>query len=120
MQTLGIIDIAWRGQNLPCEKGATLKDGGFKQNTVITGRTVNFAQEFQAGEVKATVALGRGQSFAGLFTPGQGELQAICDTGQTLVWPDAFLQEPPQATGGEGGKIELTWIVGKAQELLNG
>jgi hypothetical protein len=50
----------------------------------------------------------------------EGELQVICDTGQTYVFADAFLTDRPEMTSGEGGKIELKWAAGAPEELLNG
>ena len=35
MQTLGIIDIVWRGRNIPVKQGAKFTVGGI-QNTVVT------------------------------------------------------------------------------------
>lgn len=117
-QTLGIIDITWRGRNIPVEKGAKLKLGGIKNNPVTYGRKVGRAQEFMASEITATTHLERGQSYANIYSAGEGELQVICDTGQTFTFPDAFLVEIPEITGGEGGKIELQWQAGDYEEVI--
>ena len=120
-QLLGIVDILWRGQKIDIEKGATLRLGGLQNMPVVMGRQVGRAQEFVASEVKATTNLARGMRLLDLYGSGQeGELQAICDTGQTYVFADAFLTNRPEATSGEGGKIELVWAAGEAEELLNG
>lgn len=119
-QTLGIIDIVWKGRRVPVEKGAKFKPGGIKNNEVMTGRRLDRAEEFVAGEVTGTTTLSRGQRFYDLYSVGEGELTVLCDTGQTYSWPDAFLKEIPEVTGGEGGKIPLSWAVGEPEELLNG
>lgn len=118
MQTLGIIDITWRGRRLDVEKGAKLMLGGIKNNPVTFGRMVGRAQEFVASEITATVPFRRGQSIGDVFAVTEGELIAECDTGQIFTWADAFLVDRPTLTGGEGGKIELKWQAGEAQELL--
>lgn len=118
MQTLGIIDITWRGRNIPVEKGAKLKLGGLKNNPVTYGRRVARAQEFMASEITATAPLERGQSYSVIYDAGEGELQVICDTGHTFTFPDAFLVEHPEMTGGEGGKIELKWQAGDYEEVI--
>ncbi len=120
MQYLGIVDISWKGQRIPVEKGAKLKLGGTKRNAVVQGRQVGFAEEFEASEITATTNLARGQKFLDLYAGGEGELQALCDTGQTYVWSDAFLTERPELTSGEGGKVELKWMAGAPEEMLNG
>ena len=58
-ETLGIVDVVWRGQNIDAER-------------------------------------------------------------QWYTAPEAFLTNRPEMTGGEGGKIELKWVFGECEELLNG
>lgn len=117
-QTLGIIDIVWKGRNVPVEKGAKLKLGGLKNNAVVYGRRVGRAQEYEASEVEAVTALERGQRISDLYTSEEGELQVQCDTGQTYTFPDAFLTENREMTGGEGGKITLKWSAGDYEEIV--
>ena len=52
-QVLGIVDIVWRGRNIPVEKGAKFRKGGIKNNAVTYGRGVGRAQEYQ-GSVSYT------------------------------------------------------------------
>jgi len=118
MQTLGIVDIIWRGRQIPVETGAKFKVGGIKNNVVTYGRRVARAQEFEGSEVTATTAFERGARFGNLWDPGEGELQVVCDTGQTFVMKDAFLTDRPEITGGEGGKIELKWAASAPEEIL--
>lgn len=118
MQTLGIVDIVWRGRNIPVEKGAKIRVGGIKNNVVTYGRKAARAQEFEASEVTATTNFERGQRFGNLWDPGEGELQVVCDTGQTFVFGDAFLTDRSEITGGEGGKIELKWAGSAPEEIL--
>lgn len=118
MQTLGIVDIVWRGKNIPVEKGAKFKPGGIKNNPVTYGRKVGRSQEFVASEVTATTNLERGQRFSDLWDEGEGELQVVCDTGQTFVMNDAFLTDRPDVSGGDGGKIELMWSASAPTEIL--
>jgi len=119
VQVLGIVDIIWRGRNLPVEKGAKFRKGGMKNNPVTYGRKTGRAQEFQGSEVTATTNLERGQRLGNLLDPGEAELQVVCDTGQTFVIADAFLADDiPDMTGGEGGKIELKWAGSAAEEVL--
>jgi len=118
MQTLGIVDIVWRGRNIPVEKGAKFKIGGIKNNPVTYGRKVGRAQEFIGSEATATTNLERGQRWGNTWDAGEGELQVVCDTGQTYVMDDAFLTDIPEITGGEGGKIELQWMASAPEEIL--
>lgn len=119
MQVLGIVDIVWRGRNILVEKGAKIKVGGIKNNAVTYGRGVSRAQEFEGSEVTATTHLEKGQRYGSLWTAEEGELQVVCDTGQTYIIADAFLTDIPEITGGEGGKIELKWAGSAPEEVLS-
>jgi hypothetical protein len=109
VQVLGIVEIVWRGRLIPVEKGAKVKPSGIKNTAVVYGTRVDRAQEYVGGEVTATTHLRRGERLSDLVSPEEGELQVRCDTGQVFVSRAAFLTEMPEATGGEGGKIELKW-----------
>lgn len=117
-QSLGIVDITWNGVKLPIEKGATFKQGGLINKSVIAGRQVFYSQEWSAAAVKATTPLTKGQSIDAIINASPAELQFTCDTGQTFVMTSAFLTGQLEVTGGEGGKLTLTWEGDEAQELI--
>src|SRR4051794_33431136 len=108
-QVLGIVDIIWKGATLEIEKGASIKLGGIRNKGVTAGRKGHRSQEFQMSEVKAAVLFKKGDVLTTLLDAAEGELQFVCDTGQTMVMPEAFLVDAPTLTGGEGGKLDLTW-----------
>ncbi|NKX16158.1 hypothetical protein HGG75_10350 [Ochrobactrum pseudogrignonense] len=116
-QVLGIVDIVWRGRNIPVEKGAKIKVGGIKNNAVTYGRKVGRAGVRGFGSHRDNEPR-KGQRYGGLWDEGEGELQVVCDTGQTFIFADAFLTDHPDITGGEGGKIELKWAGGAPEEVL--
>lgn len=117
-QVVGIIDLVWKGRNVPVEKGAKLKLGGIANKGVVYGRKVGRAQEFMASEIEAVTVVERGQRVSELYTSEEGELQAVCDTGQTFVFPEAFLTDLREITGGEGGKVPLKWTAGDYEEIV--
>ena len=117
-QVVGIIDILWLGRKIPTEKGAKFMPGALKNNPVVAGRRVHRSQEFKAGEVSCTTVFPAGAKYADMYSSGEGELQVLCDSGQVLVWPDAFLSDVPGITGGDGGKVELKWAVGDYMETV--
>jgi len=118
MQTLGIVDMVWRGRNIPVEDGAKFRPGGIQNKAVKYGRKTGRAQEYIGSMAEATTNLERGQRWGNLWDEGEGELQVVCDTGQTYVVPDAFLTEMPDVTGNDGGKINLKWEGSTAEEIL--
>jgi hypothetical protein len=121
MQTLGILDVVWRGKKIPAEKGSKFRLGGLKNNVVLAGRQTHRAQEYINSSCELTTILKRGQSWSDIWTTDEGELQVNCDTGQSYVFTDAFLEgDPPDITGGEGGKIALKWAMSEGEEIQNG
>jgi hypothetical protein len=116
-QFLGIVDIIWQGTNIPVEKGGKVKLGGLKNNPVTVGRQVGRAQEFVGSEIEAVTVMPRGQKFKERYGVGEGELQVVCDTGQSFIWADAFLTDQIEFTGGEGGKVPLKWSGGEPEEI---
>jgi hypothetical protein len=117
-QTLGLISLAWRGQPLPIEKGGKVKIGGLMQKNVITGQQVDYANEMEASEVTANMKMDSTTLLLSIWAPGDGELQVTCDTGQSYVWPDAFLANRPEFTAGDGGKVPLKFSGGIPLELI--
>ncbi|MDA8049963.1 MAG: phage tail tube protein [Rhodospirillales bacterium] len=118
-QSLGVVDIIWAGQKLPIEKGATFKQGGLINKSVMAGRQVFYSQEMMPTEVKASTPLQGGQSMAAILAASPGELQFVCDTGQTYVVTGAFIVDQAEITGGEGGKMTLVWNGPAAEELIS-
>jgi hypothetical protein len=117
-QVLGLLQVVWNGTQIKVEKGSKVKLGGLVQKGVVTGSQVDFATEFEMSEVTATTVMQKGTALLGLFTPGQGELQVLCDTGQTYAFGDAFLANRPEFTGGDGGKVPLKWNASNPVELV--
>jgi hypothetical protein len=56
----------------------------------------------------------------GFSNGGQpGELQYLTDTGQQYTEPNAVIGNKPSLTGGDGGKVDLEWIIGEPIELIS-
>lgn len=118
MQVVGIIDLVWNGRKIEVEKGATFTHGGLMNEAVEVGRSTHRAQSYQSSEVKGTTVLKRGQRWRDIWTTEEGELQVACDSGQTFIIKDAFLEgDIPEIKGGEG-KFDLTWKGGIPEEIL--
>lgn len=117
-QSLGVVDFLWNGVKYPAEKGATFKQGGLINKTVYAGRQVFNSQEPMAAEVKVSTPYLAGTSIATIMAAQPAELQFVCDTGQTYVMPNAFIVGQVEITGGEGGKMTITFNANAAEELL--
>ena len=117
-QVLGIIDLYWRGQQLDIKPGATLELGGLRNAAVVLSRKVSRANHFMASKVTAKVAVSAGMVVTDVFNRNEGELQAICDTGQHFTWDIAFVTDALKLSGGDGGgDLDITWEAGDPKEL---
>jgi len=119
-QGLGLISVIWNGVKIAVEKGGNFENGGLVKKATINGQQVDYANEMKAGKATVTKRLLRGEQLAGIFQGAQGELQLLCDTGQTYVAPDAFITNTMNWTAGDGGKVKVEWNFGEALEVLNG
>lgn len=117
-QVLGIADIIWKGAGLNAQEGATFRPGGIQNKTVKAGRQGHRAQEFDVSEVKATIVFKRGDNLTALLDTAVGELQFVTDVGTTFVLPEAWIVGKPTLTGGDGGKLELTWNASGYEESV--
>ncbi len=118
-QSLGIVDLYFKGRKIEVENGARFNPGGIENDVAAVGRRVFTSQKLVAGQVTATTVLEAGASITWLLDPSPGELQFKCDTGQTYTIPDAVRTRMPGITGGNGGKMELEFGGSPAQELLS-
>ncbi len=116
-QSLGVVEVVWAGVKFPTEKGATFRQGGLVNKAVTAGAQVSRSQEMMPSRVQCSTPFMTGMSIAAIRAVAEGELQLVCDTGQTFVIASAFLVDQPEITGGEGGKLTLTWEGGEAEEL---
>lgn len=116
-QSVGIIDIVWRGRKIKAEKGSKVRLGGIQNKTVVYGRGAARSQEFVESLVECTTILMRGERASDIYTAEEGELQLQLDTGQTVVAPDAWMTDRPDWVGEDGGKIPLKWGFGFYEEI---
>ena len=120
-QTLGIVTLTWQGTKIKVNQGSEVRFGGLEAKPVVTGTSIDYANEMKDGQVNATSVLTRGQQLLPIWALGAGELQVQCDTGQSYIWPDAVLSNTGNFNAnGKGGAVKLQFIVGVPQEVLNG
>jgi hypothetical protein len=116
-QSLGIVDLIWNGVKIPVEKGATFTRGGGVNKTVVAGRQNFRSQDWMQSKVKASTPYVKGQSTSQFDPDLEAELQFKCDTGQTFIM-QAYIVDQVEITGGQGGKLNLVWEGGEAEEVM--
>ncbi|GBQ23503.1 hypothetical protein AA0472_1119 [Acetobacter estunensis NRIC 0472] len=114
--SVGILSIWWKGVQYDCQKGSSLRLPAMRNVTQVAGFSAHRSRQFQQGQCKATPLLLEGQSLS-QFNPGdEGELQVVADTGQSWVFPDAYITDAPTMTD-DGGKMPITWDMSTFEEI---
>ncbi|NHO33330.1 phage tail tube protein [Acetobacter fallax] len=117
-ESVGVLSIWWLGTQYDCQKGSSIRLPAMRNVTQVAGYTAHRSREFQQGQVKATPLLLVGQSLE-TFNPGdEGELQVLADTGQSWVFPDAYITDAPTLTD-DGGKMPITWEMSTYSETTS-
>jgi len=116
-QGVGIVRVWWRGTQFSVLKGSSIRLSGLRNVAVAAGYQLNRSQEFQGGEVRATLMILKGMSLASLTPGDEGELQVQADTGQVWVSPDAFILDAPVLTD-DGGKAPVVFNFSSYSELV--
>ncbi|NVN45150.1 phage tail tube protein [Asaia lannensis] len=117
-QGVGIVRIWWMGTQYSVLKGSSIRLPGLRNVAVAAGYQLNRSQEFQGGEVRATLMVLKGMKLSTLTPSGEGELQWQADTGQLFTSPDAFILDAPVLSD-DGGKAPVIWNFSSYAELDN-
>lgn len=108
-QLLGRAYVKIDGAVLRSNTGAKLDVGGVVRSAVVGNQVHGYAESVKEATVECEISLAKGDSLEGLRNTAGATITFECDTGQTYVVRDAWLQDPPVMTEGEGGKIPLTF-----------
>jgi hypothetical protein len=116
-QTLGRATIKYDGKALRTEKGAKINTGGVSRKVIEGDQVHGYAEETKAPFVECEVNLAKGDSLVDLNKITAATVTFEADTGQTWVLKDAWLEEPVEATAGDGGKIKLKFVGMSCEEM---
>jgi Phage tail tube protein len=117
-QVIGRATIKADGKVLLSDKGAKINVGGVKRKTIEGDRVHGYAEETVAPFIECEVNLAKGDSLTALGKIVGATVTFEADTGQTWVLKDAWVEDPPEATGGDGGKVKLKFVGMSCQEML--
>jgi hypothetical protein len=117
-QTLGIAIVKADGQAFVSEPGASIDIGGVTRTPIKSDQpgVVKFSQQVKESQVDLVIMMDSDTKLDDIRNMSDVTIEFDCDTGQSYVIDHAFLQNPPKATAGAGGKIPLTFIGPPAQE----
>lgn len=116
-QVLGRAFIKAGGELLRTESGAKIDLGGIVRTAVMGAAGVHgYAEKIKEATLECEVVLAAGDSLEKFRKMTDITVTFECDSGQVYVIRNAWCQDPPVITEGEGGKIPLKFIGPQAEE----
>jgi hypothetical protein len=118
-QVAGIVIIKINGQSLRSEPGASHDTGGVSRTEVVGDQEddVAFAQKRQPSQTDCVLMYDADTSLSIINGWSDVTLNFEVDTGQLYVVNHAFCTNTPKITGGQGGKVALTFKGPPSQEV---
>ena len=118
-QVIGIAIVKVDGQSLRSEPGASHDTGGVNRNEIIGDQEddVAFAQQRKASQTDCVIMFDSTTSLTTIRGWSDVTINFEADTGQVYVVSHAFLKNTPKVTGGQGGKVALTFMGPPSQEI---
>jgi hypothetical protein len=116
---LGKAFIKVNGALLESMPGAKLVLGGFKRTPVVgANKVLGFSEEPVPGTVECELAVSKESKPEEWAAWSDVSVTFECDTGQVYIVRGAFLEEPPELTAEEGGKVPVK-LTGQRAERVN-
>lgn len=117
MKVLGIATVKVDGDVLLVDNGAKLNVGGVTRKTVKGTAVHGYAEEAMESFVEVTASMHAETRLKKLAAMSDVSVTFEADTGQTYILNHAWLENPPEPTAGEGGKIPLRFVARSCEEL---
>lgn len=116
MKVLGKATVKVNGDVLLIDNGAKLNKGGVTRKTV-KGTTVHgYAEEAMEASVEVSASMHAKTDLDKIAGMSDVSVTFEADTGQVYILNNAWLENPPEVTAGEGGKIPLKFVAREAQK----
>lgn len=105
------------GATLLIDRDAALDFGGVKRNVVKGTIVQGYAEEAMEASVDVKATIDSKASLAQWAAINAATVTFEMDTGQVYSLANAWLEEPPKATGGDGGKVPLKFVSDRCEEI---
>lgn len=118
MKVFGRATIQVDGETLNSYDGASIQIDGVRRNEVVGDQRIDYAEQRVAAMVECEIKLGQGLSLRTVADWAGVTVTFTTDVGQVYVLSNAWLEEPPRATGSaDGGRIGLVFKANRAEEV---
>lgn len=119
-KVLGKVTVKVNGGILLTEAAATLDVGGVTRKVVKGAEVHGFAEEAMEASVECVMTVTPATSLQELAEIDDASVTFEADTGQIYILNHAWLENPPKATGGDGGKVPLKFVATTCEEMVGG
>lgn len=116
-QLLGKALIKVDGQLLRSKPGAKFNLGGVTRKTQSDDTGHGFSEENVAPFIECSINLDGAIRISDLAKATSVSVTFEADTGQTYVLRNAWIENPPEVTSGEGGDVPLRYVGESAEEM---
>lgn len=117
MKVLGIATVKVDGDVLLIDNGAKLNPGGVTRTTVKGTEVHGYAEQAMEAFVEVTATMSEQTRLKKIAAMSDVSVTFEADTGQTYILNHAWLENPPETTAGEGGKIPLRFVAKTCEEM---
>jgi hypothetical protein len=108
------------GGVLLIDNGAKLNLGGVTRKTVKGTEVHGYAEEAMESSVEVAMTVTPQTSLQALADIDDASVTFEADTGQVYILNHAWLEAPPEMTGGDGGKVPLKFVALACEEMVGG
>lgn len=114
---VGRIKVAVSGGELNSLPGAKLKYGGVERTEIVTDQGIFFSETLTAAMVECEIVSDSKTDLSKISGWDNVTLTFTPDVGKAYVIANAWLENSPEMTGGDGGKVPLTFKGSKAEAV---
>ncbi len=119
-KVLGIATIVVNGEIYNTQAGASINVGGMQRSDAEGDQGIDYTEKRMAASLTCTLKVGKGDSIAKFRDIVDATVTFKADTGQSWILSNAWRDgEPPKATSGDGGAVELTFKSNTCEETLS-
>lgn len=116
-KVLGRATVKVDGEVLLIDNGAKLAFGGVTRKVVKGTEIHGYAEEAMEPSVEVAATVDKDSSLKAWADIADATVTFECDTGQVYILKNAWLENPPEVTAGEGGRVPLKFVAKVCEEM---
>lgn len=116
-QLIGRATIKYNGKALLTEKGAKLTLGGVERKPIVGDQYHGYIEEAKEASLECTINVSKNTDLEEIHAITDGTVTFEADNGLMWVMRNAVSGKVPEVTGGDGGKVPVSFFGSKAVKM---